>query len=277
MRPPSPLEARAREHLRRRALAKLKLFADRWGISHAARVLLTVAQPQLLEKIRGEKEMRPRLVELLKLYAIEFSCDSDRRVTIKDAHGEVTFRDDFYGSGIQYCIGDFLEELGVSHPIPYPDRIPNTFEAELKEAGYLVDPQGAREYLSTLHPNMPTGLKYRLLGGEYNGLRKFTKPVCVREVKEKETPVYTIKRVLRAMQTEKVDTETFVSLAREGLSVVKATPHYNTICGMSTRSAARSLKIGDHSLDSIRNAHLVGQARKKKNLEIFSILCRRMI
>jgi len=277
MRPPSPLEARAREHLRRRALAKLKSFADRWGIGHAARVLLTVAQPQLLDRIRGEKEIRPRLAELLRLYAIEFSCDTDRNVTIRDAHGEVKFRDDFYGSGVQYCIGDFLAELGVSHPMSLPDRVPNTLATELKAGGFLVDAQGAREYIATLHPNLPTGLKYQLLGGKYEGLRKFTKPACHRQIKEKETPAYTIKRVLRAMQDQEMDTNAFVRLAREGLSVIKATPHYVTICGMSTRSAARSLRIGDHSLDSIRNAHLVGQARKKKNLEIFSILCRRLI
>jgi hypothetical protein len=279
MKPPSPLEARAREHSRRAALAKLKGFADRWGVHMAARVLLTTCKPHLLEKIRGDGCLKPQLSSLLELYGVGFSCGLDRRVSVRDSQGEFTFVDDVYGSGVEYVLGGLFKQLGLQHPLPLPDRVPLSLKEEMQLAGFPVDAQGGRDYLATLHPNMPGDLRYRLQGGNFAELRELAQvsPPPQEPTEKREKPIDTITRVLRRLRESELGKETFLELSQQGLAVIKNTPHYGNVCQVTTRSCARSLRIAGRGPDDIINAFLVGKARKKTNLEIFSVLCRKMI
>lgn len=283
MKPLTPLECLRREPLRQVAVRKLHRFAQEKGQAKMSKALILVADSGVMRSIDRHFSKRRDFGAYLAQHGVRITHQG-RSITVSDSVGTFTFVDDKYGSGFEFLLGHLVEEGHISRPHPLPlDMVPNSISKGMTEGGFEITPHGARQYLVSLHnaAEYPNTLPYRLLGGDFKQLRplNLVRKADTSEIKSVRLTTQSPKKHLRAVIVELESTRDVVEfsrLARLGLAVVRESGDYQTICSLSSRKLARNLFGAVFEGDPVEEAYLLGKAKGRTNIEIFSALCRRV-
>lgn len=94
---------------------------------------------------------------------------SGRNVSIRDPRGTQTFEDDYFYSGLYYCLGSFIESTKLEPELVYT-RLPNS----IKSLGFTGSQREASAWLAGRRDeaDFGVGLAYRLVGAAKLSLRK---------------------------------------------------------------------------------------------------------
>jgi len=282
MREFAPLDVLSREPVRRLVIRKLLRLGVEKGFDKIGHALILTGDSEVVRALQQRPVVTKSLSLVLQVHGVTLIYEGNRKYRVTDAAGSFSFVDDYYGSGVEHLFGDVIRDARAERPEDLPlDLVPNSIRAELLGAGLPVTPIGARTYLAGLHATgaYPSTLKFRLQGGSFEELRKTELNEFVPEIARDEElavqqPRLYLRNLMKGM-SESTRVDEFTRLAALGLAMVRQSGMYQEVLGYSSKSSARAL-YDVTSREPIADAFLLGKAKKKGNIEIFSALCRRV-